>query len=463
MRNKEKIFILDDDELITSTLSRVLNQEGYEVQAETEEFQNIVDRIESWSPQVFLLDIKLPSGNGIDILKELNRRGLDLQVIMLTSDDTAESAVKCMKLGAADYLTKPFNIDEVKIVIRNTIEKGKLKDEVRYLRKIYQEIFQKELVGESAAIAGLKSKMEKIARARVPSILITGESGTGKELVARCLHRTMYEGGAAESSPFIAVNCTALPEPLLESELFGHEKGAFTDAKSEKKGIFELAHEGTILLDEIGDMKPNLQSKLLRVLEERTLRRIGGYKEIPIDVTVIATTNRNLSEMVERNEFRIDLFYRLNTFLLTVPPLRERREDISLLAKYFLSHFALKYNNKAVKSFAPETERALSAYDWPGNVRELKNCIERVVVLENSERVMPWHLPEEITSRGAALENGSGNKWVLPDSGLSLEELEKELIRQALEKTNHNKVLAAKSLNISYDSLRYQVKKFGLE
>ncbi len=463
MRNKEKIFILDDDELITSTLSRVLNQEGYEVQAETEEFQNIADRIESWSPEVFLLDIKLPSGNGIDILKELNGRNLETQVIMLTSDDTAESAVKCMKLGAVDYLTKPFNIDEVKIVIRNTIEKGKLKDEVRYLRKIYQEIFQKDIVGESSAVQGLKCKMEKIARAHVPSILITGESGTGKELVARCLHRIMYEGEMAASAPFIAVNCTALPEPLLESELFGHEKGAFTDAKNEKKGIFELAHGGTILLDEIGDMKQNLQSKLLRVLEERTIRRIGGYKEIPIDVTVIATTNRNLSEIVDRNEFRIDLFYRLNTFLLTVPPLRERREDIPALAKYFLTHFAVKYNNKMVKAFAPETEEALTSYDWPGNVRELKNCIERVIVLENSEIIMPWHLPEEITSRAASEERKSRYPWTLPEAGLSLDELEKDLIRQALEKTNHNKVLAAKTLNISYDSLRYQVKKFGLE
>ncbi len=462
MRNKEKIFILDDDGLITSTLSRVLNDEGYEVQVETEEFHNIANRIESWSPHAVLLDIKLPCGNGIDILKELNRRNLDTPVIMLTADDTAESAVKCMKLGAVDYLTKPFNIDEAKIVIRNTIEKGKLKVEVKYLRKIYNELFQRDIIGESSALQNLKSKIEKIARAHVSSILITGESGTGKELVARCIHRIMHEGCMTGSSPFIAVNCAALPEHLLESELFGYEKGAFTDAKNEKKGIFELAHEGTILLDEIGDMKPNLQSKLLRVLEERTIRRIGGYKEIPIDVTVIATTSRNLSDLVEKNEFRIDLFYRLNTFLLSVPPLRERREDIPILAKYFLTHYAAKYNNKVINAFAPNTEKALSSYDWPGNVRELKNFIERIVVLENSEIIMPWHLPKEITDRATNNEHRSEYNWTLPDTGLSLEELEKDLIQQALEKTNHNKTLAAKRLNMSYDSLRYQVKKFGL-
>ena len=382
---------------------------------------------------------------------------------MLTSDDSAESAVKCMKLGAVDYLTKPFNLDEVKIVIRNAIEKGKLEDEVEYLRKIYNEVFQMDLIGESSAIHDLKSKMEKIGRAHVPSILITGESGTGKELVARCLHRIMDEGAPPGNSPFIAVNCTALPEHLLESELFGYEKGAFTDAKSEKKGIFERAHEGTILLDEIGDMKPNLQGKLLRVLEERTIRRIGGYKEIPIDVTVIATTNRKLSELVERNEFRIDLLYRLNTFLLSVPPLRERREDIPVLAKYFLIHFAAKYNNKMIKGFAPDAERVLSAHRWPGNVRELRNIIERIVVLENSEIIMTWHLPEEIRAQAVSAGHESKYKFTLPEKGLSLEELEKDLIQQALEKTNHNKVLAARSLNISYDSLRYQVKKFGLE
>ncbi len=458
-----RIFILDDDELITSMLSKLLQNEGYEVRTETETFRNITQQIESWSPDVILLDILLPERNGMDILEELKNRNLPTQVIMLTSDSTAETAVKCMKLGAVDYLTKPFNKDEVKIVIHSILEKEKLKNEVNYLRKVYSEFFEKDLIGESKIIRDLKSKMEKMAQARVPIILITGESGTGKELIARCLHRIMNDGNITGFAPFIAVNCTALPEHLLESELFGYEKGAFTDAKTEKKGIFELAIGGTILLDEIGDMKLNLQGKLLRVLEERTIRRIGGQKEIPIDLTVIATTNRDLTAALDRGEFRVDLFYRLNTFSLHVPPLRERGEDILPLAKYFLAHFAAKYKNKMIRAISADAERVLCSYGWPGNVRELRNVIERIVVLENSEIILPGHLPKEITQPIPDAESTTKYKFILPEGGLSLEDLEKDIIRQALEKARNNKSLAARRLNISYDSLRYQIKKFGLE
>lgn len=365
--------------------------------------------------------------------------------------------------GRGRLSDKAFNIEEVKIVIQKTIEKENLKHEVKYLRKVYSELFEMEIIGESKGLQDVKSKTEKIARARVPSILITGESGTGKDLMARFIHRIMNEGSSKGSLPFIAVNCAALPENLLESELFGYEKGAFTDAKNEKKGIFELAHEGTILLDEIGEMKSNLQSKLLRVLEERIIRRIGGHKEIPIDVTVIATTNRNLSAAVEKGEFRQDLFYRLNTFSLHVPSLKDRREDIPALSRYFLSLFAAKYKNKTIRGISPDAEKVLCSYGWPGNVRELRNVIERIVVLENNEMIMPWHLPMEINDWATSTGPTSKYKFTLPDSGLSLEELEKDLIQQALEKAQHNKVLAAKFLKMSYDSLRYQIKKFGLE
>jgi len=462
MRDKKRIFIVDDDELITSMLSKFLEKQGYEVRVETEAFDQIPLIIESWSPDVVLLDIFLPGRNGIEILGELNRQNIQTQVIMLTSDDSAESAVKCMKLGAVDYLTKPFNLDEVKIIIRNTIEKEKLTHEVKYLRRVYSELFEKDIIGESSLIEDLKSKIEKIARARVPSILITGESGTGKELIARRIHRIMNEENSG-CMPFIAVNCTALPEPLLESELFGYEKGAFTDAKDGKKGVFELANGGTILLDEIGDMKPNLQAKLLRVLEGRAIRRIGGQKEILIDITVIATTNKELRDVVEKGELRVDLLHRLNTFSLFVPALRDRREDIPALARFFLAHFAAKYKNRKIKDISPEALQALYSYDWPGNVRELRNVIERIVVLENSETIMPWHLPKEITHPNMNPQSTPAYKFILPDNGLSLEDLEKDLIRQALEKTKNNKSLAAKRLNISYDSLRYQIKKFGLE
>jgi len=460
---KGKVFLVDDDELIVSMLSRALRSEGYEVNSETLTFTAVVDKIAAWLPDVVLLDLKLPSITGLEILEKVKTNQIDTQVVMLTSDDHVETAIKCMKLGAADYLTKPFNIDEVKIVVNNIVEKKSLKSEVSYLRKFYSEAFRKDIIGESPAMAELKHKAEKIALSNVSMVLIVGESGTGKELVARYIHSIMYDESAKGFAPFIAINCTALPETLLESELFGYEKGAFTDAKAEKKGIFELAHGGTILLDEIGDMKPNLQGKLLRVLEERTIRRIGGQKEIPIEVTVIATTNRNLSEAVEKGEFRMDLFYRLNIFALSLPPLRERKEDIPLLAQYYLTHFTSQYKNKVIKGFSPKVEQVMFSYRWPGNVREMKNVIERIVVLETSEMIMPEHLPREMLGQAIPPPPPSSTRFVLPEAGISLDEVEKDLITQALERAKNNKTLAAKLLNITYDSLRYQIKKYGLE
>jgi len=460
---KGRVFLVDDDELIVSMLSRALRGEGYEVNSETLTFTAVVDKIAAWLPDVVLLDLKLPSITGLEILEKVKTNQIDTQVVMLTSDDHVETAIKCMKLGAADYLTKPFNIDEVKIVVNNIVEKKSLKSEVSYLRKFYSEAFRKDIIGESPAMAELKHKAEKIALSNVSMVLIVGESGTGKELVARYIHSIMYDESAKGFAPFIAINCTALPETLLESELFGYEKGAFTDAKAEKKGIFELAHGGTILLDEIGDMKPNLQGKLLRVLEERTIRRIGGQKEIPIEVTVIATTNRNLSEAVEKGEFRMDLFYRLNIFALSLPPLRERKEDIPLLAQYYLTHFTSQYKNKVIKGFSPKVEQVMFSYRWPGNVREMKNVIERIVVLETSEMIMPEHLPREMLGQAIPPPPPSSTRFVLPEAGISLDEVEKDLITQALERAKNNKTLAAKLLNITYDSLRYQIKKYGLE
>ncbi len=463
MKKRGKIFLVDDDALIVSMLSRALANEGYEIRSERTQFSGVAEAIGSWSPDVVFLDLKLPGTNGVDILTEIKARGLSSQVIMLTSDDSLETAVKCMKLGAVDYLTKPFNIDEVKIVVANFVEKESLKLEVDYLRKFYAEVFDRELIGASGVLRELKTKIERIARSRVPSILVTGESGTGKELVARCLHRAMNQTAEAGYAPFIAVNCSALPESLLESELFGYEKGAFTDAKSEKKGIFELANGGTMLLDEIGEMRLDLQSKLLRVLEERTVRRIGGNGELPIDVTVIATTNRDLLEAVKKGNFRKDLFYRLNTFSLHVPPLRERKEDIPLLVRYFLARFAERYKNKTLRGISPEAEGFLNSYSWPGNVRELKNVVERIVVLEGGEMILPEHLPKEIFHLPEVEHGTTGKRFVLPEGGLSLDDLEKDLIVQALERAKQNKTLAAKLLNVSYDSLRYQIKKLGLD
>jgi len=461
MASRGRIFVVDDDDLIVTMLTRSFKKERYEVQSAVEP-EGVIDRIRSWSPDVVFLDISLPGKSGIDILRELKDQEVDAQVIMLTADDSAESAVKAMKLGAVDYLTKPFNIEEVKIVLANVIERNALKQEVRYLRQVSSELIERDIIGSSPAVQELKEKVEKMARAGVSNILITGESGTGKELVARYIHNVMFADPETGYAPFIGVNCTALSETLIESELFGHEKGAFTDAKTDKKGLFEVAKGGTLLLDEIGDMKPDLQSKLLRVLEERTIRKIGGKADIPVDVTVTATTNTVLDEAVLTGDFRKDLFYRLNAFSLHVPPLRERRGDIPELLNHFLAKFSLKYRNKNTKGFSADAERMLTEYDWPGNIRELKNMIERIVVLESAEYILPEHLPAEIREPSLILSAVTAGKFSLPEEGLSLEDLERDLIVQALEKSHHNKSKAAKLLNISYDTLRYQMKKFGL-
>jgi DNA-binding NtrC family response regulator len=462
MKAKGKVFLLDDDELIVSMLERALRGDGYDVRAESDP-EGVLDRIRAFSPDVVLLDIKLPGRDGIDILGEIVGQGIPTQVVMLTSDDTAETAVKAMKVGAADYLTKPFNLDEVKIVVAGILERGKLKDEVAYLRKISSDLTHHEIVGKTNEVHKLKEKCGKFAAAGVPMILITGESGTGKEVFARHIHQRMRPPESGAFAPFLGINCAALPEQLIESELFGHEKGAFTDAKAEKKGIFEQAYGGSILLDEIGEMRLDLQAKLLRVLEERIVRRIGGRQDIPIDTVVFATTNRDLEAAVKKAEFRVDLFYRLNGFSLHLPPLRERKGDIPLFIRHFLKDYKEKYKKFALKDFSPEADALLVAYHWPGNIRELRNVIERIVVLENVEIVRPEHLPAEILH----LKEQTGAKpspgMTIPDTGLSLEEVEKSLIAQALEKAGYNKTLAAKLLGVTYDSLRYQVKKFGLE
>jgi DNA-binding NtrC family response regulator len=457
----QRIYLVDDDELILSMLSRTLEREGYDVGTDSGK-KDLVQKIIDWHPDVVLLDINLPGQNGMETLQILKSDFADIEVIMLTADDTAETAVKAMKIGAWDYLTKPFNMDEVKIVIANALKNIQLKKELEYLRKISASFFEKEFIGVTKAKQELKEKMERMAKAHVSSILITGESGVGKEIVARNIHAMMHGTAVSSSVPFIAINCSALPDTLLESELFGYEKGAFTDARKIKKGLVEVATGGTLLLDELGEMKLSLQSKLLRVLEERVVRRIGGEEEIPVDVTVIATTNRDLSAAVEKGEFRMDLYYRLNAFSLNVPSLRERREDIPVLAKHFLASFAKEYN-KSIEGFSEEAEELMIAYKWPGNVRELKNVVQGMVVLQETRVIMPEHLPLEITGPARRDERGRQGKFVLPEAGFSLDEFEKDLILQALERAEHNKTKASRLLKISYDSFRYQLKKFGLE
>jgi len=467
MKINGRIFLLDDDELIVTMLSRALRKEGFETQVQTSS-DDIIKKMEAWHPDVMLLDINLGEDrNGLDILTEIKANELDAQVVMLTGDDTAESAIKAMKIGAADYLTKPFNIDEVIMVVKGALEKAKLKDEVRYLRKSRMDYAHHEMVGESQVLKDLIENAKKIATAGVPTILITGESGTGKEVLARYMHYWLHHerGEHTEDVPYIAVNCTALPDNLIESELFGHTKGAFTDARMDKKGMFELADGGTILLDEIGDMRADLQSKFLRVIENRKVRRLGGTVDLLVDVNVIATTNRDLKQAVAVKDFREDLYFRLSTFSMHLPPLRDRREDIALLARYFLENFRQKYAKKDLEGFTSEAEKRLIEYNWPGNVRELKNVVERCVVLENSELISLENVPLELGAKGALpfVERRQNPRLILPEKGISLDDVEKDLISQALDRAGNNQTKAAKLLNMSYDTLRYQIKKYNLK
>lgn len=464
MKKKGRILLVDDDELIISMLSRALLKDGYET-CLLHSSSQAVKKIFEWQPDALLLDVDLGEGDsGLDILETLKEEKCDFPIIMLTADDSAESAIRALKAGADDYLNKPFNIEEVKIVIENLLNHTRIKNELVYLKKQQEVGSTKKFIGESKAIEKVLLNARKMAEAGVPSILITGKSGSGKEVLARSIHYWRFSTQPDyESVPFIAINCTALPENLIEGELFGHVKGAFTDAKSDHKGVFELADSGTLLLDEIGDMRLELQSKLLRVLEERTVRRIGGKVDLPVNINIVACTNRNLKKMVEDGLFREDLYYRLNSFSLYLPSLEEREGDIEILTRHFLQHFAKQYGKKNICDIAPDAIELLNKYKWPGNVRELRNVIERCIVLEDIETLSAAHLPLELSGREEiSSERRKRFHVVLPEDGVSLQEVEKELIRLALLKTENNMTKAAKLLKVSYDTLRYQAKKYEL-
>jgi len=464
MANKGRIFLLDDDELIISMLARALHKEGYETHMLSSS-EGAVEKICAWQPHALLLDVDLGAGpNGLDLLEMLQAEGVDFPIVMLTADDSAESAIRAMRNGAADYLNKPFNIEEVKIVLEKLLANSRLKNEVEYLKKSTTASLGRTFIGESRIIRKLLESAHKIATAGVQSILITGKSGTGKEVLARNLHYWRFGGlDNYESVPYIAINCTALPENLIEGELFGHVKGAFTDAKTDKKGVFELADGGTLLLDEIGEMRPELQSKLLRVLEERTVRRIGGKVDQPVDVNVIAATNRDLKKTVDDGEFREDLYYRLSSFAVEIPPLKDREDDVILLPRLFLQNFAAKYSQKHIPKLSGEAEDLLKSYNWPGNVRELRNVIERCVVMESTEVLSAEHLPQNIGGdQKPTTERRKSFQPILPEDGMALEEIEKAYMKLALERSKNNMTKAAKLLRVSYDTFRYQAKKYNL-
>lgn len=448
--NKMKILIVEDNDDLLFTLSKVLKKEGYEIFSAPSGEEGLAifrkDLID-----LVLLDLKLPKIGGIDVLIQMKEIDTDILVLMMTALTDAKPAIEAMKKGAYDYLMKPFELEELKLVVKKALETHQLKREVARLCREHKNQHPNDAIyGETPKIQEVRNLIRIVAKTPKTSILIQGESGTGKELVANAIHYSSRR----TNQPFIKINCSAIPDNLLESELFGHEKGAFTDAKTMKKGLFELANGGTIFLDEISSMKLTLQPKILRVIESQMFRRIGGVTDIKIDIRVIAATNANLHELVKKKEFRDDLYYRLKVMEIVLPPLRERLEDILLLMKLFLQEYNKEFN-RYIKNFAPEAEELLLEYPWPGNVRELKNVIERGVILCQGESFLPEHLPLELRKGGVTeiTQRVSLGK-------VSLQEMEKHHILEVLKSVNGNKSQASRILDISRSTLREKLKSY---
>ncbi|HET7039199.1 MAG TPA: sigma-54 dependent transcriptional regulator, partial [Gemmatimonadales bacterium] len=423
------IGVVDDEALTRTWLSEILHGAGYEVTTGASG-QDAVRLVQECGPAVLLLDLRLPDAEGIEVLRRCREIDHDLVVIIVTAYGEIDAAVRAVKAGAFHFLEKSADADDLLIAVEKGVETRRLRQDVAVLRAQHRWQFANvELVGRSRAVRDILQTVEKLARTESATVLMLGESGTGKDLVARAIHAR----SGRRDRPFLEINCTALPEHLVESELFGHERGAFTDARERKKGLAEMADGGTLFLDEIGDMPAGAQVKLLRFLEDGKLRRVGGTTDIRVDVRVIAATNRDLDQAVADETFRGDLYYRLNVVPVRIPPLRERPEDVAPLALYFVERLARDLNRDA-PTLTPDAIRMLEAYAWPGNVRELRNVFERALILEDADEIRPEHLPPEI--RGAPpVPAGGGPPVGLPPEGLCIEEVERELIQQAIART----------------------------
>jgi DNA-binding NtrC family response regulator len=452
---RQKILIVDDEKMIRWSLGEALRGWGYDpVQAETASAG--LAAIEADQPAAILLDINLPDGSGLEVLRQVRHRQPDAVVIMITANVLVDETIAALRGGAYDFIGKPINLEELQVAIRNGIEARRLRKEVNlFRRERAQEFSFDQIFGDSPAMREMLMLAHKVAESEVSSVLLQGESGTGKDLVAKAIH---YHSRRAET-PFVAINCAALPGTLIESELFGYEKGAFTDAKARKEGLFEQAEGGTLFLDEIGELELSLQAKLLRVLEEGSFRRVGGLKDLPLDVRVIAASNRDLRTEGEAGRFRVDLYYRLSVIQIDIPPLREREDDIRVLAEHFVSSFRDRLK-KTIDRISPEALAAFRRYEWPGNVRELRNVIERAMILEDGNEITTRYLPRGVASeaRGTGVSLPADHMRLPPD-GISLEDVEMSLVRQALELSGGNQTRAAELLNISRDQLRYRMKK----
>lgn len=446
------ILIVDDEQLIRWSLASRLKDEGYRILEAGTAAEALSQHREG--VDLVLLDIGLPDASGLSVLKQIKESDPDTLVIMLTGQTGVQTAVEAMKNGAFHYANKPFDLDEVVLLVEKALETTQLRREVRTLRARQAQPYGPDsIVGESAPIVAVRTMLQKIGVSPASTVLLTGESGTGKDLAAKVLH---YSSNRA-AKPFMNITCSALPETLLESELFGHERGAFTGADRQKRGLLESADGGTVFLDEIGEMVPLLQAKLLRFLEEKSFKRVGGSADIKVDVRVIAATNRSLQEEVRKGHFREDLFYRLNVMAVPLPPLRERRDDIPRLLRHYIDLFNVEFRKKIV-GVSPGAMKALQAYAWPGNVRELRNAVERAMLLTESAELSEAQFAMLGASEGE-LSTGMG----LPAGGINLEELERSLVVQALERSGWNQTKAATLLGLNRDQIRYRIEKFKLE
>ena len=444
------ILVIDDESLVRWSLKERLSSEGYDI-LEAGTAKEVLEQLAK-GVDLLLLDFKLPDGDGLSILRRVKEQTPDTLVILMTAYSTIENAVEAMKLGAFHYVNKPFNLDEVVMLVEKALETSQLRREVRALRSSQGRDFGFDsIIGDSPAMNTAKSLLARVAASPASTVLLTGETGTGKDLAAKAIH---YNSGRA-ARQFVNITCSALPEQLLESELFGHERGAFTDARQQKRGLFESADGGTVFLDEIGEMTPALQSKLLRFLEEKAFKRVGGLADIRVDVRVIAATNRNLEDEVKAGKFREDLFYRLQVMPVPLPPLRERRGDVPVLAAYFVDLYNREFR-KRVRGLTPAAAKVLEQYQWPGNIRELRNAIERAMLLMDRE----WLEPEDFDG---LTRNVVSAQFKLPAEGLNLEEVERQLLVQALERAGGNQTKAAELLGINRDQVRYRIEKFGLQ
>jgi len=446
------VLVVDDEPLIRWSLVNRLKEEGYRTLEAATAGEAVAQHRDG--ADLVLLDFALPDANGLTVLKQIKETDPDTLVIMLTANTEVGTAVEAMKAGAFHYANKPFDLDEIVLLVEKALETTDLRREVRVLRaRNAQPYGLASIVGTSASIKSVRALLEKIGASPASTVLLTGESGTGKDLAAKVIH---YSSSRA-AKPFMNITASALPETLLESELFGHERGAFTGADRQKRGLIESADGGTVFLDEIGEMAPILQAKLLRFLEEKTFKRVGGNQDIKVDVRVIAATNRSLHEEVKHGRFREDLFYRLNVMAVELPPLRDRKGDVALLVDHYIENFNTEFRKK-IRGLTPRAMAALQDYPWRGNVRELRNAVERAMLLAEGNELNESHFPM-LTANNADLSTSMG----LPPEGINLDALERSLVVQALERSAWNQTKAATLLGLNRDQIRYRIEKFELK